>query len=106
MAGQLGAFGEGIDHQQAEGRFNPMSQSLQAIGQSWTAQVANEAARPHSLEQGLYSNTEGIGMDASTAALRFPDGQLPANPGGNGMTTESVLPTALLRMTSGDSEAD
>lgn len=102
---QNDAFNEGIYHQQAEGRFNPMSQSLQAIGNSWTAQVANEATRPHSLLQPLYQNTVGVGMDARTAGLRFPDGQLPANPGGNGQTEESIMPTAMLRMTSGDGEA-
>jgi hypothetical protein len=106
VAGQADEFGAGIDHPVAPGRFNPMSQSLQAIGQSWTAQVANEASRPHSLLQPLYQNSTGIGMDARTAGLRFPDGQLPDNPGGNGQTEESIMPTALLRMTSGDSEAD
>ena len=59
-------FASGIDHQQADGRFNPMSQSLQAIGQSWTAQVANEAAAPHSLLVPLNDNPEHIGYSGST----------------------------------------
>jgi hypothetical protein len=86
-------------------RSNPAAISLNQIGQSWTSQVTSEAGRPTSLLQPLYSNTEGIGMDAATAARRFPDGQLPANPGGNGQTEESIMPSAMLRMTSGDTEA-
>jgi hypothetical protein len=106
VAGQLGAFGEGIDHEQADGRFNPMSPGLQGMSDSWTNQILNEAARPRSLLQPMYANQLGVGMDARTAAERFPDGQLPANFSGNGQSEESVMPSAMLRMTSGDNEAD
>ena len=98
-------FASGIDHQQAAGRFNPTSPGLQGTSDSWTSQIQREAAAPHSLLTPLFSNQIGVGMDAATAAERFPDGQLPSNPGGNGMTEDAIVPSALLRMTSGDSEA-
>jgi hypothetical protein len=105
VAGQLGAFGEGLDHARNEDRSNLGSIGLAATSDSWTSQVQAEAARPHSLLQPLYANQLGVGMDERTAAERFPDGQLPANPGGNGQTEESIMPTALLRMGSRDTEA-
>ena len=105
MAGQTDEFGAGVNHQQAEGRFNPTSPGLQGSSESWTRQVLSEAATPHSLLQPLYSNQLGVGMDAATAAMRLPDGALPSGYTGNGQIEESVMPTAMLRMTSGDNEA-
>jgi len=108
MAGQTDEFsnGVGFDGHDNPNRSNPAAISLNQIGQSWTSQVTSEAGRPTSLLQGLYSNQEGLGMDQATADKRFPDGTIPGNSSGNGSAEDQVVPTALLKMSSDDSEAD
>jgi hypothetical protein len=107
MPGQMDEFGAGVNHAVNDvPHANLMSAGLQAAGSSWTSQVMNEAARPHSLLQPLYQNTLGNGMDQATADRRFPDGSLPGNYSGNGSSSDQVMPTAMPKMTSGDPEAD
>jgi hypothetical protein len=106
MTSQTDEFGNGVGFAGHDNpnRSNPAAISLDQIGQSWTSQVAAEAGRPTSLLQPLYTNQLGIGMDAATAARRLPDGRLPSNFLGNGSAEDQVMPTAMLRMTSGGAD--
>jgi hypothetical protein len=84
--------------------YNAGSVNLQHAGESYTDAVRVGATRPHSLLQGLYPNTEGVGMDEATAAARLPDGQVLGNPGGLGADPQSYTQSTMLKLTGGTGE--